>query len=362
MPTYDVHIAAYEPWDTREASSRARVPIATFTYAASKPKLDEIYKDIPKALDVLEGMYGAYRWGTLTFIEEPIFGGGMEHATVVSMDETLTKTPAEARATAFHELAHHWSGNLVRFRQWNDFWLSEGFADYLTGRVIAEIDGADAARDTWRSYLKAALDADKTNPHALAPAGAELDVLTIFDAISYQRGALTLRMLEHMLGEAPFTSFLKAWFDRHAFGSPVSTEDFKRELEAATGKDLTPFFETFVRESYHPELRVTFAPSGAELELTIEQLQPKGPAAGFRFPLDLELVSASGERERVIVELTGKVTTKRVRPLRSVSAVVVDPDETAIAVTACSGPSDTTCKPGYKCLGVRPRVSACLPR
>ena len=81
----------------------------------------------------------------------------MEHASVVSMDETLFVDPVEARKTAFHELAHHWSGNLVRIRTWNDFWLSEGFTEYLTARFLSANDGPEAKKTVFRGYLTEAL-------------------------------------------------------------------------------------------------------------------------------------------------------------------------------------------------------------
>ncbi|MEA2750290.1 MAG: hypothetical protein QOI41_4433, partial [Myxococcales bacterium] len=150
MPAYDFHIVAYEGWKVDSASSASGIPIATYTYSSASPMQPAIYSDLPKALDFYQSKFGKYRWGTLSFIEEPIFGGAMEHATVVSMDETLFRMPVEARKTAFHELAHHWSGNLVRIRTWNDFWLSEGFAEYLTARFLAANDGPDAKRAVLR--------------------------------------------------------------------------------------------------------------------------------------------------------------------------------------------------------------------
>ncbi|MBX3222083.1 MAG: M1 family metallopeptidase [Labilithrix sp.] len=362
MPTYDFHVSAYESWKQGESRSESNVPIATYAYARTASRASSVYGDVPKVLDFYEAKFGKYRWGSLAFIEEPIFGGGMEHASVVSMDETLFPDPREARSTAFHELAHHWSGNLVHVRTWNDFWLSEGFTEYLTARAIAHVDGPAAGKRVYREYLTSTLAADRANPHALAPAGAEIDVLSIFDAIPYQKGALTVRMLERIVGEPEMTAFIKGWFDRHGFGKGVTTDDLQRELEEASGKDLSGFFATFVRGGYHPELRVTFAPAGGETELRVEQLQSQGPAGGFLFPLDLDLVDDAGRAERVTVELTGKTTTKRVRTARAPRSVVVDPDEYAIAVTACGQSGGGECKADYRCAPQRAGVSACVPR
>ena len=109
MPTYDFHVSAYEGWNVESAKSRSSIPVVSYTYTSGKPKTKSIFGDLTKALDFYESEFGAYRWGSATFIQEPIFGGGMEHASVISMDETLftDDDTSEARAIAFHELAHH---------------------------------------------------------------------------------------------------------------------------------------------------------------------------------------------------------------------------------------------------------------
>ena len=362
MPTYDFHVSAYEHWKVDEVRSRSGVPITTFMYGGAHRSQPRVYGDIAKAMDFYEAKFGKFRWGTLAFIEEPIFGGGMEHASVISMDETLFPDPAGARETAFHELAHHWSGNLVRYRRWNDFWLSEGFTEYLTARAITEIDGKEAGKMKWREYKTITLTEDKNNPHPLAPPGErEIDVLTIFDGIPYQKGALTVRMLESIVGEAKMAEFLKAWFDRHAFQA-MTTQDLERELSEASGKNLSSFFKGFVYSEYHPELRVTFAPAGGETEVKVEQIQTKGPAEGFLFPLMLDFVDAGGRSERVTVDLTGKTTTKRLRLARTPASVVVDPDEWTTAVTSCGQSGGSTCREGFRCAPQGGGVSACVPQ
>jgi aminopeptidase N len=359
MPAYDFHVVAYENWKVDDTKSPSGIPITTYMYSNAHRSQKGVYGDLPKALDFYEKTFGKYRWGTSSFIEEPIFGGGMEHASVVSMDETLFPDPAEARDTAFHELAHHWSGNLVRIRTWNDFWLSEGFTEYLKARFLAANDGPDAKKKVLRGYLTEVIAADRTNPHALRPADPEVDVLTIFDAIPYQKGALTLRALERIVGEEKLTAFIKGWFDRHAF-TAVTTSDLEKELSAASGHDLSKFFDSFVFGTYHPEVRVTFAPAaGGETEIKVEQLQTKGPAGGFVFPLDVDLVDDAGHAERFAVDVSQKTTTKRVRTVHVPTSVVVDADELMLGTLTC-GQSGGTCKDGFRCQGGT--VSVCVPR
>ena len=248
----------------------------------------------------------------------------------------------------------------MRIRTWNDFWLSEGFTEYLTARFLAANDGPDAKKKTYRDYLAQTLLADRTKPHPVRPPDPEIDVLTIFDAISYQKGALVLHALERIVGEEELTRFLRGWFDRHAFGA-VSTTDLERELEAAAHQDLSRFFAGFVYGSYHPEVRVTFSTAGADTVLLVEQLQASGPAGGFVFPLDVDLIDAAGRRERVSVDLKGKTTTKRVHSASPPRSIVVDADEMMIGTVACGQSSNNaTCREGFRCQAAA--VSVCVPR
>jgi aminopeptidase N len=167
-------------------------------------------------------------------------------------------------------------------------------------------------------------------------------------------------MLGHMVGEERMASFMRGWFERHALGSAVTTDDFARELGQAAGKDLSDFFATMVRAGGHPELRVTSKAVGADTEITVEQIQDTGPNAGFHFPIDLDLLDAAGKAERVTVDLTSKRTTKKLSTKNPVASIVVDPDEEAVAVSTC-GQSGGTCKDRFRCAPQRAGVSVCVP-
>ena len=331
MPPYDLHVSAYDHWQLATAPGSSGVPINTYVYVGSKGVRENVFGDVPKALAYYEKTFGKYRWNTATFIEEPIFGGGMENASVVSMDESLFAHPDDARRIAIHELGHHWSGNLVRIRTWNDFWLSEGFTEYLAGRFRAD----QGETSVWRDYRVKALAADEKKNHPIVPDG-EIDVLSIFDDISYQKGALVLRQLERIVGEETLTKFLAVWFERHAFAA-VTTADFERELAAESGRDLGPFFASFVHAASHPELRVSFAvlPNG-DVDVKVDQTQTKGPPGGFVFPLDLDLLDASGRAERVVMQMTGKSASKHMHPARTPVSLRIDPDGYFLGTSTCS--------------------------
>ena len=144
-------------------------------------------------------------------MEAPIFGKGMEHATLVTMDESLFRTAARSRSVTFHELAHHWSGNLVRIATWNDLWLSEGFSDYLTGRYIESHDGPAGGLVQWQEILRQGLLTEHAMRNdallALRPGDPEADPLRMFTLIVYKHGAFALRMLEAAVGREALTTY-----------------------------------------------------------------------------------------------------------------------------------------------------------
>jgi aminopeptidase N len=358
MPPYDVSLTAYDDWAESEARSRSGVPIKTFTYSSSTTIAKDIYQDVPRSMDFYEGTFGPYRWGSLAYLEEPIFGGGMEHASVVSMDQSLFRSPRESRLIAFHELGHHWSGNLARIGTWNDFWLSEGFTDYLTRRAAEALDGEEEARKLWRSTMARALEAEAQSLHPVRPPDPEKNVLEFFDDISYQKGAWVLRMLEKRLGRDKMDAFLKGWFERHAFKA-VTTSTLEAELAPLMGPDAArAFFDQFVRGEYHPEYAVTFAAAGGgKTTITVKQLQSSGPREGFAFPLALE-VAGGGEKARVTVDVTGKTTSATVAVPFEVASVQADPDETVYGTVVCTD----TCRTGYRCERTRAPHSVCVPR
>src|SRR5665647_215605 len=71
--------------------------------------------------------------------------GAMENAGVVTLVESYvfrSKVPdatVERRAiTILHELAHMWFGDLVTMRWWDDLWLNESFAEYVSALAASE--------------------------------------------------------------------------------------------------------------------------------------------------------------------------------------------------------------------------------
>jgi aminopeptidase N len=144
-----------------------------------------------------------------------------------------------------HELAHQWWGNLVTCATWRDFWLNEGIATFMTAAWKEHRYGALAYRaelDGARARLARAREAGWDRPLAFAGPYPNLGTRR---AIQYSKGALFLEHLRTELGDAAFWAGLRAFTRRHA-GGTVTSLDFQRAMERASGRELSGTFKEWV--------------------------------------------------------------------------------------------------------------------
>jgi aminopeptidase N len=177
----------------------------------------------------------------------PEFGGAMENFGCVTWSDSFLRrvapTPAERELLAkvlLHEMAHMWFGNIVTMRWWDDLWLNEAFAEFACNWAAAR---ATAYTDAWAGHLAngklAAYLADQgpTSHPVHQPIRDVAEAASIFDAITYPKGASTLRQLMAYVGETAFTAGMTTYFARHAWGN-TTLQDLIDALAETSGRDL----------------------------------------------------------------------------------------------------------------------------
>lgn len=184
--------------------------------------------------------------------------GAMENAGAVTFTETYvfrSKVPDATRerrvVTILHELAHMWFGDLVTMKWWDDLWLNESFAEFMSTLATAEATEWTEAWTTFNSLEKSwAYNQDQLP--STHPIWAEMndleDVEVNFDGITYAKGASVLRQLVAWVGQENFLAGVAAYLKKHEWGNTV-LDDLLVELEASSGRELGKWAQVWLQSS-----------------------------------------------------------------------------------------------------------------
>jgi aminopeptidase N len=144
-----------------------------------------------------------------------------------------------------HEAAHQWWGIMVTCRSWNDFWLNEGFADFMAAAYIQHRFGDAAYREIverWHQRVERLVAAGKDHslvyPQWNHPSRDDR-------AVVYQKGAYVLHLLREQMGERDFWNGIRSYTQEFR-GRSVTTADFKSAMERSSGRNLDGFFRQWV--------------------------------------------------------------------------------------------------------------------
>ena len=186
-----------------------------------------------------------YNWGAMENVGCVTF-----HEDVLIFRSKVTERNYISRATTIHhEMAHMWFGDLVTMKWWQDLWLNESFAEWASYMSVSESTQYKHAWTEFNSVRKNwAYRVDQmTSTHPIAVEMEDLDaVRTNFDGISYAKGASVLQQLVAHVGRDNFIAGLRKYFAKHAYKN-TELSDLITELEAACGKDLTAWVNTWLR-------------------------------------------------------------------------------------------------------------------
>jgi aminopeptidase N len=248
-----------------------------------------------------------YNWGAMENVGCVTF-----HEDVLIFRSKVTERNYVSRATTIHhEMAHMWFGDLVTMQWWNDLWLNESFAEWASYQSVSESTKYTEAWTEFNSLRKNwAYRVDQlTTTHPVATEMEDLDsVRTNFDGISYAKGASVLQQLVAHVGRDNFITGLRRYFAKHAFGN-TTLKDLIDQLEAASGRDLTPWVATWLRTAGVNTLRPVITQSGdTYTSLSIKQEAPTMPVGSTELRphrLHVGLFDIQGEKlvRRTSVEL-----------------------------------------------------------
>ncbi|NXC10799.1 AMPE aminopeptidase, partial [Orthonyx spaldingii] len=213
-----------------------------FNMNYSLPKLDKIA--IPDF-----GTGAMENWGLITYRETNL---------LYDPDESATSNKQRVAAVIAHELVHQWFGNIVTMDWWDDLWLNEGFASYF------EYLGANRAEPDWQmleqvlidDVLPVMKDDSLLSSHPIVvDVSSPAEITSVFDGISYSKGASILRMIQDWITPELFQKGCQEYLNKYRFQN-AKTQQFWEALEEASNKPVTEVMDTWTRQMGYPVLEM----------------------------------------------------------------------------------------------------------
>ncbi|MEO8784718.1 MAG: M1 family metallopeptidase [Candidatus Saccharimonadales bacterium] len=197
-------------------------------------------------------------WGCITFREQ---------CMLVDPSNSSLGTKQYVAMVVAHELAHQWFGNLVTMRWWTDLWLNEGFASWIEYLAVDNIFPdwnmwTQFITDEQQSALR--LDALASTHPVEVPVHHPDEIRTIFDTISYNKGASLIHMLQQYIGADDFRAGLQHYLKKHQYGN-TDTSDLWASLQEVSGKPVSKFMHAWTSQPGFPVVQSDL--SGRKLSL-----------------------------------------------------------------------------------------------
>ena len=184
----------------------------------------------------------------------------MENVGCVTYNENYMyrgSTPTLAKLLRFsitnlHELAHMWFGNLVTMKWWNDLWLNESFATFMSFLAMKRSPQLQHYHETcWVTFLQYKFwGVSKDCLSSTHPICCEIvatdQAESLFDGISYGKGSAFLKQWFNILGFETMSAGLHMYFQRYEW-SNTTLPDFVSCLveayQASGDQSLGPNFD-----------------------------------------------------------------------------------------------------------------------
>ena len=267
-----------------------RVPIENYVFPEY---LETAKKNSPVTADLIE-LYSRL------FIDYPFknekyghaqfsWGGGMEHQTMSSMGVLTSSLIA-------HELAHQWFGDYITCGSWQEIWLNEGFATYLTGLYYEHLN----SDPWWRVWREQVISRVTEVPTGTIFVQDTTSIGSIFSSrLSYNKGAYVLHMLRGQLGDELFFKGMHNYLtDSRVTNGFATTALFRENMEMAADTILTEFFSDWIYGEGFPVYQINCYTIGPNLTVDVVQ-EPSTPNAPF-FEMNIPVsIYKNGERKMV---------------------------------------------------------------
>lgn len=280
--------------------------LGTAEYAANTTKI---------IFDYFEDYFNMnYSISKLDKIAIPDFGtGAMENWGLITYretnllyDENQSSSSNKQRVASViaHELVHQWFGNIVTMDWWDDLWLNEGFASFFEYIGVEEAEPDWGMRDIMivDDVLPVMVDDALLSSHPIiVDVSTPAEITSVFDTISYSKGASILRMLEDWMGRDKFRDGCRKYLKDFHFQN-AKTANFWASLANVSGLPVAEVMDTWTKQMGYPVLDLSVSATHASLTQKRFLLDPKADASqpaspfGYKWTIPVEMHAVASNK------------------------------------------------------------------
>lgn len=269
------------------------IPIRVWTAPGKKQLGAFALQSAEYILHYYDNYFGIkYPYQKLDLIGLPDFSAGaMENTACITYREVLLllndqkaslDAHKEVASVIAHEMAHQWFGDLVTMQWWNDIWLNEGFATWMSSKPLKawHPEWHFEINDLLETTRSLSLDSLENTRPIHQEAETPDEILELFDGIAYGKTAAVLRMLESYIGPEKFRAGVNAYLKEHEYGNSTAT-DFWTALARASKEPVDKIMPTFVQQAGVPLVSMEAKCSNGTETVELEQQRYIGSRQSF---------------------------------------------------------------------------------
>lgn len=314
MSTYLVCFAVHR-FTAIERKSRSGKPLKVYVQPNQKETAEYAANITQAVFDYFEDYFAMeYALPKLDKIAIPDFGtGAMENWGLVTYRETnllydplLSASSNQQRVASVvaHELVHQWFGNTVTMDWWDDLWLNEGFASFF------EFLGVNHAEKDWQMLSQVLLedvfpvqedDSLMSSHPVVVTVSTPAEITSVFDGISYSKGASILRMLQDWITPEKFQKGCQIYLKKFQFAN-AKTSDFWDSLQEASNLPVKEVMDTWTSQMGYPVVTVSGRQNITQKRFLLDsKADPSQPPSELGYTWNIPVRWADNDNSRITV-------------------------------------------------------------
>lgn len=312
IATYHISFAAgdYVEWTDTYNGLERDIPITVYVKPSQINNVPGTFVHVKDIASFYENNFGAYPFNRIGYVVTSV--GCMEHVDNIGITSGVVTGNTTQEEYVAHELSHMYFGNKVTCATAEEMWLNEGFAQFCGVFYRSEIYGEDDFQQAMSSKTNNITNWCKSENNWI-PLNNVPQTMTYDNSAVYNRGAVVVNTMMNYMGRETFLAGLRSYLNTYNYNA-ASSEQLRDALTAATGIDMTGFFDTYVFTAGMPHYGVDLlnvTQNGNQYDATVKMsYQHYGPEhVGQNNRVEVTFVDNAGNMQTELVNWDGEEAT-----------------------------------------------------